>query len=69
MTHTLQDSLRMTAKAREHLDVCPECDEEFVGLDTTMAGDLVVIHQEDPIQDCSIDSDALPPELTEQEEA
>lgn len=69
MTHTLQDSLRMTSKAREELDTCPECDEEFVGLDTTMAGDLVVVHQENPIQDCTVDSDDLPDVLTEKEEA
>jgi uncharacterized protein with PIN domain len=51
---SLSESLRLTEEAEEQYDVCPECGEEYVGTDTTMADDVVFIHQEDPLETCTL---------------
>lgn len=53
----LQESIRRTNEAREKYDECPECGEDYVGLDTTMAGDLVFVHQEEPLQTCTLQTE------------
>jgi len=53
----LAESLRKTAEAEEKYENCPECGEDYVGLDTTMAGDLVFVHQNSPLKYCTLDSD------------
>lgn len=58
----LVESLRITTEACEEYDVCPECGEEYIGLDTTMAGSLVFIHQESPLKTCTVDADTDPSE-------
>lgn len=49
----LLDSLEKTAKAEEEHDTCPECGEEYIDTDTTLSGDLVFIHDENPLEMCT----------------
>jgi hypothetical protein len=53
----LAESLRLTAEAEEEHDTCPECGEDYVGTDTTMAGGVLFIHQESPLKYCELDTD------------
>lgn len=53
----LSESLRITDEAKEEYDECPECGEEYVGLDTTWTGDLVFVHQESPLKTCTLSTD------------
>lgn len=55
---SLTESLRLTAEAEEQYEVCPVCGEEYVGTDTTLTGDLVFIHEENPLKDCTLDTDS-----------
>ncbi|WP_181693264.1 hypothetical protein [Natronomonas sp. LN261] len=56
-TRSLAESLKLTAEAEEKHDTCPECGEEYVGTDTTLAGDVLFIHQEDPLDYCELQPD------------
>lgn len=40
------DALKRMAIAEEENDVCPECGEDFLGVDMDGAGDLYFIHEE-----------------------
>lgn len=40
------EALERMADAEEEYDTCPECDEDFEGVDMTGAGDLYFIHEE-----------------------
>lgn len=49
------ESMEITAEAEDEYDVCPECGEKYIDLDTTLTGTLVFIHEENPIKDCTLD--------------
>jgi uncharacterized protein with PIN domain len=50
------ESVEITAEAEDEYDVCPECGEEYIDLDTTLTGTLVFIHEESPLKDCKLDT-------------
>lgn len=53
-TTFLSESLRLCREAEEEHETCPECGEEYVGTDSTMAGDVLFIHQESPLEYCEL---------------
>lgn len=53
-TVSLAESMEMTSRAAEKYDVCPECGQEYVGLDTTRTGNLVFVHRENPLKTCTM---------------
>lgn len=57
----LHESLRRSKIIEDEYDECPDCGEEFAGTDSTMAGDFVFVHQESPLETCTVEWDEIKP--------
>jgi len=49
---SLVESLKRTKKAEEEYDECPICGGDYNDIDTTLTGNLVFVHNEDPLETC-----------------